>query len=221
VDRDTRVGMTLLELVVVLAMIGALLAFAGSTVSGWSKDQRAATSARSVADAFNLARAEAIRTGSNFIVAFRIEPGLGGVTSDIVIANDGPPGTSDCTIAASEIVESASLEQDVRFGTSPGLSNGTAAPNDSGASGHQSIGSSFTDGTNPAAAASWVMFFADGLPRRFTDPGAPPCTAIGPVGAGGGAIYVTNGRRDYAVVLSPLGVSRVHRWNTSAGAWTQ
>ena len=34
-------------------------------------------------------------------------------------------------------------------------------------------------------------------------------------GEGGGAWYVTNGRRDYAVVLTPLGAVRVHLWTGS------
>ena len=34
-------------------------------------------------------------------------------------------------------------------------------------------------------------------------------------GSGGGALYVTNGRREYGVVLTPLGGVRVHIWNPS------
>jgi hypothetical protein len=43
---------------------------------------------------------------------------------------------------------------------------------------------------------------------------------LSPIGDGGGAVYLTNGQRDYAVVLSPLGAVRVHAWNVGAGAWT-
>jgi type II secretory pathway pseudopilin PulG len=222
-DRDGLAGMTLLELVVVLALVAAMLAFAGSTVGSWSMDQRAATSARSVADAMSLARAEAIRTGSNHIVAFDIEAGLAGIDSDIVIVNDGAPATSNCVIEAGEIVHRISLEQDVRFGSDPALANGTAAPDDAGASGNQAIGSSFTDAGSPAAEASWVLFSPDGLPHRFSENASttPPCDDLGPIGDAGGAIYLTNGTRDYAVVLSPLGTVRLHRWQPGAGAWSQ
>ena len=225
-DRG-RAGMTLIELVVVMAVIGAMVALATSTVSDWSADQRVATSARELADAFSLARSEAIRTGSNHILAFNVESGLGGITSNAVIANDGPTGntagSSNCTIDAGEIVHTIPLEQGVRFGTDPGLANGTAAPSDAGASGDQAVGSSFT--TPAGAHSSWVMFGADGLPRQFAQNTAttPPCEAgkLGNVGAAGGAIYLTNGHRDYAIVMSPLGTVRVHRWNSGAGAWTQ
>jgi len=222
VDR-ARAGMTLIELVVVLAVIGAMIALATSMVSDWSADQRVATSAREVADAFSLARSEAIRTGNNQILAFQVEAGLDGITSNAVIANDGPATTANCTIAAAEIVHTLTLEQGVHYGTDPGLSNGAPAPSDGGASGDQAAGSSFTapDGSN----SSWIVFFADGLPRQFaqnSDAGVP-CEAgkVGNVGAAGGAIYLTNGHRDYAIVMSPLGTVRLHRWNSGAAAWTQ
>lgn len=216
--------MTLVELVVAMALVGAMLALAASNLSDWSANQRATTSARSVADAFALARGEAIRTGSNHIVAFDIESGLSGISADVVIVNDGPTGSlagaSNCHIDAGEIVHTISLEQGVGWGTDPDLANGAAAPNDSGASGNQASGSSFTNATT--GDASWVLFGSDGLPRRFTQNGSttPPCTALGSVGQAGGAIYLTNGNRDYAVVMSPLGTVRLHRWQEGAGAWT-
>jgi type II secretory pathway pseudopilin PulG len=213
--------MTLLELVVVLALIGALMTMAIGSLSSWSDDQRAATSARSVADVFAIARSEALRTGSNTIVAFNIETGLGGITSDAVVVNDGPVATANCVIVSSEIVHTVSLERGTRFGSDPALANGALAPNDSGPSGNQLTGSSFANGSSPAGDASWVVFGADGLPRRFTQnsDNSIPCDKIGPVGTAGGAIYVTNGHRDYAVVLSPLGTVRLHRW--TGGGWTQ
>jgi hypothetical protein len=201
-----------------------MVALGVSTLGDWAADQRAATSARAVADAFALARAEAIRTGSNHIVAFDVESGLSGITSDVVITNDGPTGntpgvSSNCKIEAGEVVETISLEQGVRFGSDPSLANGAPAPNDSGGSGHQLAGSSFNNATT--GDASWVIFGSDGLPRRFTENGSttPPCTALGSVGQAGGAIYLTNGHRDYAIVMSPLGTIRLHRW--AGTGWTQ
>jgi type II secretory pathway pseudopilin PulG len=213
--------MTLLELVVVLAVIGFVMTMAISTMDDWAADQRAATSARNVSDAFNLARSEALRTGSNVILAFRVETGLSGVTSDVVVANDGPSATANCRIASTEIVHTVSLERGVRFGSDPGVANGALAPDDSGTSGRQLVGSSFKDGA--AGNASWVAFGADGMPRRFTENSnaGVPCTAITGVGVGGGAIYVTNGKRDYAAVLTPLGTVRLHRWVAGGGGWTQ
>ena len=65
-----------------------------------------------------------------------------------------------------------------------------------------------------------MLFQPDGLPRLFTQTmGGGSCDDVGMAGEGGGAIYVTNGRRDYAVVLSHLGTARVHLWIPSTGAW--
>lgn len=219
--RDDRAGMTLLELVVVLGIIGAMMAMAISTMSDWADDQRAATSARDVADLFNLARAEALRTGSQHIVAFDIEAGLDGIAADGVVVNDGPAATANCTIDAGETSHTITLENGVSFGSDANLANGTPAPDDSGTSGNQLGGSSFVDAAASPADASWVVFGADGLPRRFaenSDAGVP-CQTISAVGSAGGAIYVTNGNRDYAAVLTPLGTVRLHRW--MGGGWTQ
>ncbi|HEX5065669.1 MAG TPA: prepilin-type N-terminal cleavage/methylation domain-containing protein [Myxococcota bacterium] len=221
--RNARAGMTLVELMIALVLVGVMLTMGISTLGEWADQQRAATSARSVADAISLARAEAIRTGSNHIVAFDITSGLDGRTDDIVIVNDGPLGStagvsSNCRIAASEITYHVALERGVRFGTTQ--SSG-GAPNDPGSAAEAATGTTFKDAAG--AAASWVMFGADGMPRRFTQNGSttPPCTAVGPAAQAAAAIYVSNDSRDYAIVMTPLGTARVHRYRSSgAGSWT-
>jgi hypothetical protein len=60
------------------------------------------------------------------------------------------------------------------------------------------------------------MFRGNGLPVGFDT----ACN-VDPVGTAGGAIYLTNGRRDYAIVLSPLGAVRVHAFESGAGQWTK
>ena len=65
--------------------------------------------------------------------------------------------------------------------------------------------------------ARWVVFLPDGIPRAFAiDP-----FEVGDVGTGSGAVYVTSGARDYAIVLAPLGGVRVHAWDRGAEAWTR
>jgi type II secretory pathway pseudopilin PulG len=218
VGARSRAGVTLVELVLVVIMIGLLTLVAVPNLTTWSEDQRVRGAARSVADAFQVARGEAIRTGNPHLVVFQ---GALGATQPIEVANDGDPAAADCNVGAGEVVHSVAPVPGVVWGTTDaaqGGAGGTAAPGDPGlAASSIATGSSFTDATrSPANGATWVLFQADGLPRLFT-PGAGDCDAIGQVGQGGGAIYLSNGRRDLAVVLGPLGTTRLHLWN--GGAW--
>jgi hypothetical protein len=77
-------------------------------------------------------------------------------------------------------------------------------------------GSSFSDATQLATnPATWVAFAPDGIPRLFTP---TACAVLGRAGQATGGIYLTNQRRDHAIVLSPLGGVRIHAWNGSS--WT-
>jgi Tfp pilus assembly protein FimT len=211
--------MSLVELAIVLAVIGALTLMATFGVGDWMNDQRLKSAVRAVSDSFQIARAESIRTGNPHLVVLA---NALGATAPIEIVNDGPIAAANCTIDAGEVAHSVAAEPGVSWGTTPTLAGSTLAPDDTGSAPAESAaGSTFTDATlTPAGAATWVLFQPDGLPRVFT-PNAGACDAIGLPGQGGGAIYLTNGRRDYAVVLSALGTSRVHVWNPDSGAWTR
>jgi type II secretory pathway pseudopilin PulG len=210
---------TLLEIAIVVTIVGIVAAVALPAFVNWNEDQRVKGAARSIADAFLLARSEAIRTNNSHILVFANGLGAG---QPITIANDGPETTANCGIDGGEVVHEVRPEPNVSWGTSTGQANGTAAPGDTGlAVANVPNGSSFTDASlNPGNVATWIVFQADGIPRLFTQGGGPTCSAIGNAGEAGGAIYVTNGRRDYAVVMQPLGVARVFKWNADAGAWS-
>jgi hypothetical protein len=113
-------------------------------------------------------------------------------------------------IDAGEVQQGISAERDVAWGSA--VSGGAAAPGDVGL-GDRSSGSSFN---SPAGAGTtWVVFQPNGIPVGFD-----AACDTGDVGSGAGALYLTNGRRDYAVVMSPLGTVRVHVWQQGAGRWT-
>lgn len=209
--RNRTRGFSLVELAVVLGLVGILAALAAPLTTGWSDRQRLRDSARTVANAFSYARGEAIRTGNIHAVFFQTDAGGTALASDLVVLDDGLPGsaTQNCDIDAGETVVEFSLEK----GVSPGVTHATAkVPTDPGAG---ALGAStFEDaGGN---AASWVLFRPEGMPLAFSS----DCST-GAVGSGGGAIYLSNGERDVAVVVTPLGATRVHSHGHGAGSWSQ
>lgn len=223
-----RDGMTLVEVAIVVALIGVMAALGAPSLGQWFANQRLKAAARSVADSFLLARSDAIRTGRPHIVFLSaaragdppatdpggtplpLDPGTGGPVPLLEI-DDGPlAAPNNCLIDAGEARRSVRAERGVAWGFGP--SGGAPVPSDTGG-GDVGTGSTFTDAAGNFV--TWVMFRPDGLPVTF-DAG---CNA-GAVGRGGGAVYVTNGARDYAVVLSPLGGVRVHAWNAVGGTWT-
>ncbi len=223
-QRKAERGISLVEVVIVTIIVGIMAAVATPALRSMQSDQALRNGARQISDAFMLARAQAIRTGSNVIVVFQGasgSPSPAGLTSANIIdvVDDGPATSANCTIAAAEVVWSLPPDtvNGLSWGTSPGLATNNIVPTDTGfAPTNNSTGSTFTDATvsastmNAATFAHWVVFQPDGIPRLMT-PG--DCANLGAQGQGGGGIYLTNGRRDYAVILSPLGTTRVHYWN--------
>lgn len=224
-------GVTLVEIAIVVVIIGVMAAIATPALRDMQSDQALRSGARTIADALMLARAHSIKTGNNMIVVFQNASGSAspaGLTSSntIDIIDDGVAATADCAITApSEVVWSFSGDQinNLNWGTTPSLANTTTVPTDLGfAPSNNDQGSTFTDASVSAATldinkfASWIVFQPDGVPRLMT-PG--DCANLGTTGQGGGGIYFTNGRRDYAIVLSALGTTRVHYWNGTT--WIQ
>jgi prepilin-type N-terminal cleavage/methylation domain-containing protein len=222
-----RTGLTMVEVMIVMAVIGVLVSIAAPAMRRLLEAQRVKGAARSVADAFLLARGEAIRTGNPHIVFF--SPGAPPATDPagtslgidprtnaewpVVVLDDGPPAGSNCQIDPGEPMRTIASQQGVAWGYS--LTAGLPAPNDVGSDrgGDSADGTTFVN--DNGERVTWVMFRGDGIPLTF-DAG---CN-LSQIGSGGGAVYVTNGRRDYAVVLSPLGGVRVHAFEAKEALWT-
>lgn len=224
-NDTTRAGFTLIEMVIVVAVIGILAGLGSPLLGNFFQDLRLKAAARDTADAFHLARVEAIRTGVPHLVIFSSGPPGGPAGTDpagtplpddpstgapvpIVIVRDD---NANCLIEPTDPQQVIYAKRDVAWGDA--VAAGTPVPSDGGAADH-STGSSFE--TPAGAAANWVRFGPDGVPLAF-DAGC----ALGSIGRGIGTIYLTNGRRDYAVVLSALGAVRVHNWNGMSSTWSK
>ncbi len=210
-----RRGVTLLELVIVLVILGTIIVMALPSMTGTTEGQRLRSLGISIAAALDHARGEAIRTG-NIHLVFVGEDTLGAPLVDdngnpvpVLVLNDGRPGSGgqNCTIDASETRNTVVGQPRIDLGIVDAPGN---APGDLGA-GDITTGSSFR-GPN-GNDALWVAFRPEGTPRSFDS-----TCAFGALGTGAGAFYLNNGQRNVAVVLSPMGNLRVHSWN---GAWSQ
>lgn len=209
-------GFTLVEMVIVVAMLAVFVLLAAVQFDGWREVESARSGARTVAAAFEFARSEAVRTGHNHLLFFEEDTAgaaltdADGATVPILILDDGLPGAANqnCQIDGGEPIQALRLEGDVAFGTTAATA---AVPIDEG-TGTYTSGSSFVDASGNDA--TWVMFRSDGTPRAVDG-----SCAVDALGSGGGGIYLSNAERDVAVVLTPLGASRVLTWNTGASQW--
>jgi prepilin-type N-terminal cleavage/methylation domain-containing protein len=221
-----QVGVTLIEVVVVVGIIGVLAAAAVPSVRDIMEQRRIKGFAREAAGMLQMARSEAMRTGRNHMVFFG-PPGTtdpagnpiqdaGGTSVPILILDDGLPATANCHIDGGEPIETLEAEA----GVSWGVTNATVrVPIDTGGAAFsppQASGGTFADPSNNAR--NWVLFRPDGIPVGVSGT-ATLCGTVGDTGSGGAGLYITNGKRDYAATLSPIGAMRVHGW--SGGSWSQ
>jgi prepilin-type N-terminal cleavage/methylation domain-containing protein len=218
-QRSER-GFTLIELMIAVAIIGALAVVVLPNFANWMAGQRLKQSARAVADAFHFARAEAIRTNRRYVVYFEtitaadpagtaLEDAQGNAVP-VLVLDDGPAATANCEI---DVGETTLTPVPILDGVSWGVTKATAAAPLDDPAAVLANGTSFLD---PAGNdVNWVVFRPDGVPVGFDD-----ACVLGQTGSGGGSVYVTDGRRDYAITLSPLGAVRIHTWEEVSASWT-
>jgi Tfp pilus assembly protein FimT len=217
-SKRGRSAFTLIEATVIIALVGVLVAASLPSLDSWMSNQRLRNSARSVDAALSFARGEAVRTGNVQVVFFDTDTqgsdlfDANGAQVPVLVLDDGRPGagTQNCEIDTGEAVRGFAFEGDSTFGVTHAT---TKVTGDNG-NGSISSGTTFTDASSNAT--NWVLFRPEGTPLA-----ASSTCVTGTLGSGGGGVYLTDGARDIAVVLTPLGASRVHSFEGSGGSWTQ
>jgi prepilin-type N-terminal cleavage/methylation domain-containing protein len=220
--RQNERGFTLLEAVVVFAIIGVFAAWVLPAMNDWLAAQRLRSGARAGADAFHLARSEAIRTSTNHVVYFAVgsppaaDPAAtplldaaGEVAPVLVLKDDN----ANCRIDVGETTQAPiplidGIGWGVTEASAPVPTDAGGAPYGSGVTFHDAAGNDMT----------WMLFRPDGVPVGFAAD-ATTCT-LGQTGSGSGALYITDGNRDYAIAVSALGGARIHAWEEDSGQWT-
>lgn len=220
-------GFSLIEMMVAIALLGVFAALTTYLLGDSMGEARAKSAARSFADLLMLGRTEAIRTGDNHIVFFfqdaegnALTGPSGNAAAALLIRDSDADGKVDAgeRVAAVKVDDTGTLSWGSTFAAN--LATPAKAPNDNPDAAFPETDPDFlccTFLTPDDSPASWVVFLPDGLPRAFKiGPFVP-----GDVTSGNGAIYLTSGKRDYAVVMAPLGGVRVHGFLKGAEAWKQ
>lgn len=213
-----QVGVTMIEMMVIVAIIGLLAAVSVPLFQQTRSALRVKAATRSMADLLVLARTEAIRTGVNHAVYFWVDP-LGGALTDPagnrVAAVLTADADTDGLIDAGEMVSWVPADPLLAWGVGPaaGVGPPTTDPDP-----NNQFTSGWTFRDPNGNDIQWVVFNPDGIPRGFSVGPYDDGGAAG-IGGGNGAVYVTDGSRDYAVVLTALGSVRVHVFDASQNQW--
>lgn len=226
--RRRDAGFTLVEIMITVTVIGVLAMLA---VPAWWRTQdnlRLKNATRQMANAMQYARSQAILSEGTMVVYFQAAAGVdvcgNAIPAPAVVLADN---NGNCCIDAAEPLVSYLTNPADRVALNWGSNFAPGPPPEDSGLGTYTTGSTFTDPLGNQRQG--VAFRPDGVPVAFNN----ACN-MGQIGTGRGAIFLTNGRpdggggiaagtamRDVAVVLTPLGGTKVFSWNRSTSQWTQ
>ena len=218
-----QTGFTMIEMAIVLAMIGVIVAIAVPSFDRYRSLEEAKETATEIAAALRRARSLAVKEGVPYLVIFN--PNQSGAA----IPAPNPPvdpgalarvvrdANADSRETGGETVFEIIPQRMASFGVTPYRGPGIhpAAPR---------IGTDVQGGTlnGIAEGANFPIDGTTGVPAvAFTPRGvAVPLGALQNLGAGAGSYYVTdNNHAVFAATVGPLGAVRIRAYSPGANAW--
>lgn len=205
-NQRSETGFTLLELVIVVAVIGIMAGMAVPSLDAYFRRQDARTHTQLIASILQEARSRAVREANNYIVLFDVD----GVPGKMrLIDDDDNEWDADLTEETQSFNWAQGAHPDVGVyvnGTSPPA---IAVPEDGGGA-IPAGGTSFA--LDPATTLPAVGFNSQGIPVALND--------TGNWSSGSGSYYITDNQAlVYAVTLAPLGGVRVRVYSADTGVW--
>lgn len=207
--KDAR-GFTMLEVMVVLAVMAIALAVAIPNLTSYQLRQNARGRTQQIADALTTARGKAIREGNNYFVLFHT-PTIGSLT---IVDDDNNNWLADSgeetTVVDRSIWTNARVTP---YGELPNPPAASAVAEDGG--GTIPVAPSVAVGTTfpidvPSNTAA-VGFNSRGVPVDLNTPTV--------WGSGQGSFYITDNENSvYAITLLPLGATRLRAYS-EGGSW--
>lgn len=217
---------TIFELLIVVAIVAIVAGLAGTSWQRTQQNNKTKFMARQIAGAFELAHSYAIQNeavyGVYVSLAGRNQDMCGNalpVNQPVTVFIDNV--TQNCCIDPGETQLSYPSDTSAASSLAWGATWAAAVvPTDQGAQpGNLALGTSLPFTT--AGTAPLLLFRPDGVPVLPDN-----LCNMGQVGSGTGGFYLTTGTnapadaRDYAVVVSPLGATRIHSFDRSSNTWT-
>ena len=207
-------GFTLLELMIVVAIMGAIVAFAIPSLWRYQVKEDARSNAQAIAGVIRGARDQAIRQGTQQFVLF--DAPASGAGAILRVTRDVDGNWQETAVdQARDLFPQPSTSASVSAygqGAINVYAAAPLAPSDPAAGNLGTIADGASFPQDPNTLSLGFGFTARGVPVAL----ATPTTW----GSGAGAFYVTdNVRNVFAVELGPLGEIRVRSFDPATNSW--
>ncbi len=209
-----REGFTLLELMIVIAIMAVITALTVPSLWRYAVSQDARSNAQAVAEALRNARERSLREGVQYVVLFGAPASAPGAVARVIRDVDLDFVESAPDVVTDVFFRPGTSQNVTAYGAGPQTPFPAAplAPYDPqpGALGGVVNGASFK--LDPSTGVPGVGFTARGVPVDLANPGS--------WGTGAGAFYVTdNVDSVYAAEVGPLGEVRVRSLSGATNDW--